>query len=186
MGKLTYAAICSLDGYVADAEGNFDWSAPDEEVHSFVNDLERPVGTYLFGRRMYEVLSVWDTYEGESASTREYAQLWRDSDKVVYSRTLDTAPTARTRLEREFDPAAVQELKARADRDIAVGGPELASQALRAGLVDECHFFLVPVIVGGGKRAFPDGLFLELELRDERRFANGTVYVRYGVGSSSA
>ena len=182
MAKLIYSAIASLDGYIADEDGNFDWAAPDEEVHAFVNDLERPVGTYLFGRRMYEVMRVWEhpeTFAGQSPSMRDFAAIWQAADKVVYSSTLETAATARTRIERAFDPEAVRQRKATSDRDIAVGGPHLAAQAFKAGLVDDLHLFLVPIIVGGGNRALPDRVHLELELLDERRFGNGTVHLRY-------
>jgi dihydrofolate reductase len=179
MAKLVYSAIASLDGYVADRQGNWDWSAPDEEVHRFVNDLERPIGTYLYGRRMYQVLAAWETMDDEHPAMRDYAQIWRDAEKVVYSRTLDEVSSARTRIERDFDPEAVREMKASAERDISVGGPELAAQALRAGLVDECQLFLAPIVVGDGQRALPDGVRVELELLDERRFANGTIYLRY-------
>jgi dihydrofolate reductase len=184
MAKLIYSAITSLDGYVADEDGNFDWSAPDEEVHGFINDLERPVGTYLYGRRMYEVMAVWEaphTFADQSPVTQDFAGIWQAADKVVYSRTLETASSARTRIERDFDPEAVREMKAAAGRDISVGGPDLAGQALRAGLVDECHLFLTPIVVGGGKRALPDNVRLQLELLDERRFGNGVVHLHYGV-----
>jgi dihydrofolate reductase len=187
MAKLIYTAITSLDGYVADEDGNFDWSAPDEEVHSFVNDLERPIGTYLYGRRIYDVMVVWETPEtftDQSPAIRDYAELWQAADKVVYSRTLESASSARTRIERDFDPEAVRQMKAEADRDISVGGAELAAQAFRAGLVDECHLFLTPIVVGGGKRALPDKVRLELELLDERRFGNGVVHLHYGVRRS--
>jgi len=179
---LVYSAIASLDGYVVDAEGNFDWAAPDEEVHAFVNELERPIGTYLYGRRMYETMVFWDDADrvaGESAAMREFSEIWRAADKVVYSRTLESVSSARTRLERDFDPEAVRQVKA--EGDLSVGGAELAAEAVTAGLVDEIQLFLTPVIVGGGKRALPDGLRLSLELLDERRFANGVVYVRYGA-----
>jgi dihydrofolate reductase len=179
MGKLVYAAITSLDGYVADEDGKFDWSMPDEEVHAFVNDLEREVGTYLYGRRMYEVLVAWETMEPDDPITRDYAEVWRSADKVVYSRTLDSVASERTRIERDFDPEAVRRMKAASDRDISVGGPELAAQAIAAGLVDECHLFLSPVVVGGGKRALPAGVRWQLELLDERRFANGVVHLHY-------
>jgi dihydrofolate reductase len=179
MAKLIYSAIASLDGYVADHDGNFDWAAPDEEVHSFINDLERPIGTHLFGRRMYEVMAAWETLDDPAPVMRDFAELWRSADKVVYSKTLDTAATARTRIERDFDPAAVRELKARSVRDLSVGGPDLGAQALAAGLVDECHLFLTPVLMGGGKPAFPAGLRLKLELLDERRFGSGVVHLHY-------
>ena len=181
MAELIYSALASLDGYVADEDGKFDWAEPDEEVHAFVNDLSRRVGTFLLGRRMYEVLSAWETIDltGEPSAMRDFAEIWRAADKIVYSRTLETAATARTRLERDFEPDAVRGLKASAERDLSVAGPELAAHAFRAGLVDECHLFLLPILVGGGTRSLPDGFRLELELVDERRFGNGTVYLRY-------
>ena len=183
MAKLVYTAIASLDGYIEDESGNFDWSMPDEEVHAFVNDLEREVGTHLYGRRMYEVLAVWETLQSDEPVMRDYAEIWRSADKVVYSRTLDAVASARTRIEREFDPEAVRAMKAAADRDLSVGGPELAAEAIRAGLVDEINLLLSPVIVGGGKKALPDRVRLDLELLDERRFGNGVVYVRYALSS---
>jgi dihydrofolate reductase len=182
MGRLIYSAIASLDGYVADEDGNFDWAAPDEEVHAFINELERQAGTQLYGRRMYEVLAYWENVPDladQPPHVRDFAEIWQAADKIVYSRTLETAPTARTRIERDFDPAAVRRLKAEAARDLTVGGPELAAQAIRAGLVDELHLFLAPVVVGGGNRALPNGIHLELELLDERRFASGFVHLRY-------
>ena len=183
MAKLIYSAITSLDGYVADADGRFDWAAPDEEVHAFVNDLERTVGTYLYGRRMYQVMAAWETMPlaGQSPAMRDYAEIWRGADKVVYSRTLEDVASARTRIERNLDPGAVRELKASAGADLSVGGPHLAAEALRAGLVDEIHLFLNPVVIGGGNQALPDGLRLELELLDERRFGNGVVHLHYHV-----
>jgi dihydrofolate reductase len=156
MAKLIYTAITSLDGYVADEDGNFDWAAPDEEVLTFVNNLERPVGTYLYGRRMYEVMVPWETLADQQPVMRDYAQIWQAADKVVYSKTLDTVASARTRIEREFDREAVRQLKAQAGRDISVGGPHLAAQAFKAGLVDECRLFLAPIVVGRGNRALPD------------------------------
>jgi dihydrofolate reductase len=187
MGKLNYSAIiASLDGYVADEAGNFDWAEPDPEVHTFINELERPVGTYLYGRRMYETMAAWETdpsFAEEAEYLRDFALIWQAAEKIVYSTTLGTALTARTRIEREFDPEAIRALKASAESDLAVGGPELAAQAFRAGLVDECHLFLAPVVVGGGKRALPDAVRLRLELQDERRFAQGMVYLRYAVRS---
>jgi dihydrofolate reductase len=184
MAKLIYSAITSLDGYVADENGNFDWAAPDEEVHTFVNDLERPAGTYLYGRRMYDVMVAWETMHtlpDQSPAMRDYTQIWQAADKIVYSRTLATVSSARTRIEREFDPEAVRQMKARAERDLSLGGPDLAAQALSSGLVDECHLFLTPVVVGGGTRALPAHLRLRLELLDERRFGSGVVYLRYRV-----
>ena len=182
LAKLTYSAITSLDEYVADEHGNFDWAAPDEEVHAFVNDLERPIGTYLYGRRMYEVMAAWerpDTIAGQPAVAQDFAEIWQAADKIVYSKTLQTVASARTRIERDFDPEAVRQLKASAGRDITVGGPELAAQAIRAGLVDECHLFLTPIVVGGGKQSLPDNVRLQLELLDERRFGNGVVHLHY-------
>ena len=186
MAALIYSAIMSLDGYVADEDGNFDWAAPDEEVHAFVNDLERPVGTYLYGRRMYEVMAFWETADSladESPQFKDYAEIWRAAEKVVFSRSLDSVTTARTRLEREFDPEAVGQLKALAERDIGVGGPHLAAEAIKAGLVDEYHLFVNPVVVGGGNRTLPDGVRVKLELLDEHRFGNGVVYLRYRTRS---
>jgi dihydrofolate reductase len=168
---LIYSAIASLDGYIEDANGEFDWAAPDDEVHAFINELERPVGTYLYGRRMYETMVAWETID-----SHPYAEIWRAADKIVYSRTLDSVPSKRTRIEREFDPEAIRRLKQ--EGDVSVGGPALAAEAIRAGLVDEYHLFLAPVLVGAGKRAFPDGLREELELLDERLFASGVVYLR--------
>jgi dihydrofolate reductase len=174
---LVYSAIASLDGYVADADGRFEWSAPDEEVHAFVNDLERPVGTFLLGRRMYEVLVAWETIDDPAPAMRDFAQIWRAADKVVYSRTLESASSARTRIEREFDPEAVRRMKA--EGELSIGGPELAAHAIRARLVDELRLFLAPVVVGGGTPALPDGVRWPLELVDQRRFGNGVVYARY-------
>ena len=182
MASLIYSAIGSLDGYIADEHGKFDWAAPDEEVHGFVNDLARPVGTYLLGRRMYDVLAYWDdppALEEQPSVMQEFTEIWRASDKVVYSKTLESARTARTRIEREFDAEAVRQLKAQSERDLAVGGPDLAAQAIEAGLVDEYQLFVVPVVVGAGTQALPRGCRIELELVDERRFGNGTVFLRY-------
>ena len=184
MTALHYVAICSLDGFVADESGAFDWSMPDEEVHAFVNDLERRVRTQLYGRRMYEVLVAWETMPtgpDESPITRDYAELWRAADKIVYSTTLDEVASARTRIERTFDPEAVRRMKAAATADLSVGGPHLAAQALRAALVDEVHLFVSPVLVGGGNPALPAGLRSDMELLDERRFGNGVVYLHYAV-----
>jgi dihydrofolate reductase len=181
MADLIYAALASLDGYIEDEDGKFDWAKPDEEVHSFVNDLERGVGTYLYGRRLYETLAVWETLplDDQPGYIRDYAELWRNSDKIVYSRTLDAPSTPRTRIERDFDADAVRRIKGEAERDLAVGGAELAAQALRAGLVDELHLLLAPVLVGGGKRALPDDVRLPLELVGERRFGSGFVHLHY-------
>lgn len=183
MAKLIYSAIMSLDGYVADENGNFDWAGPDEEVHTFVNDLERQVGTYLYGRRMYETMVYWETAPaGQPPFVQEFAEIWRAADKIVYSRTLDSVSSARTRIERDFNPDAVRRMKAEATRDITVGGPHLAAQAIAAGLVDEYHIFLAPVVVGAGNEALPDHVRLDLELLDQRRFGGGVVYLRYGLG----
>jgi dihydrofolate reductase len=182
MATLIYSVIASLDGYVADESGNFDWAAPDEEVHAFVNDLERPIGTYLYGRRMYEVMVAWETMHilaDEPPVVQDFAAIWQAADKIVYSKTLDTVASARTRIERDFDADAVRRMKAQASRDLSVGGSDLAAQAIKAGLVDEYQLFLVPVVVGGGTPSLPDHVRLTLELLDERRFANGTLYLHY-------
>jgi dihydrofolate reductase len=183
VARLIYSTIASLDGYVADADGNFDWAAPDEEVHAFVNELERPLGTYLYGRRMYETMVFWETVDtaSEPQVMRDFAELWRAADKVVYSRTLSEASSAKTRIEREFDPDSVRQLVSSAGRDVGVGGAELAARAFEAGLIDECQIFLAPVVVGGGKRSLPEGVFTRLELLDQHRFDSGFVYLRYGV-----
>jgi dihydrofolate reductase len=182
MAKLIYSAITSLDGYAEDENGNFDWAAPDEEVHRFVNDLERPIGTYLYGRRIYETMVYWETAHtlpDQPPFIQDFAGIWQAADKIVYSKTLDTPSSARTRIERDFDPDAVRRMRASAERDISVGGPDLAAQAIRAGLVDEYHLFLTSIIVGGGKQSLPDNVRLELELLDERRFGNGMVHLHY-------
>jgi dihydrofolate reductase len=186
MATLIYSAITSLDGYVADEHGNFDWAAPDEEVHSFVNDLERSVGTYLYGRRMYDVMVAWETMpiDDQPQVIRDFADVWRAADKIVYSTTLETASSERTRIERDFDPEAVRRMKASSDRPISVGGPHLAAQAIEAGLVDEWHLFLSPVVVGGGNRALRDNVRVKLELLDERRFGNGVVHLHYRTRAS--
>jgi dihydrofolate reductase len=186
IANLVYSANCSLDGYTADEQGNFDFTTPGEEVHAFWNDLERGIGTSLYGRRMYETMAVWDTAEmteGKSAIVREYAEVWRDADKVVFSRTLDQVTTERTWLEREFDPDAIRRLKEDAERDISIGGPTLAAEAIRAGLVDEYQLVVAPVIVGGGTSVFPAGVRVDLELVDERRFTNGSVHLHYRTRS---
>lgn len=186
MAKLIYSVIESLDGYVADEDGGFDWAEPDEEVHAFVNDLERPVGTYLYGRRMYEVMNAWETMEvaDQPAFIQDFAAIWRAADKIVYSRTLEKAESAKTRIERDLRPEAVRQLKASLEADITIGGPNLAAEAMGAGLVDEWHLFVAPVVVGGGTPSFPDNVRLKLELVDERRFANGMVFLRYGTQRS--
>jgi dihydrofolate reductase len=185
VARLIYSAIASLDGYVADEDGKFDWAEPDEEVHSFVNELERPIETYLYGRRLYEVMVHWENpprLADEPQHIQDFAALWQAAEKIVYSRKLESVSSARTRIEREFDPEAVRRLKASARTDILIGGPELAAEALRAGLVDELHLFVAPAVVGGGTRALPDQVRLKLELVDERRFGNGTVHLRYRMG----
>jgi dihydrofolate reductase len=186
MANLIYAALASLDGYVEDEKGRFDWAAPDEDVHAFVNDLERPLGTYLYGRRMYETMVFWETASTEAdepAVFRDYAEIWRAAEKVVYSRTLQTVSSARTRIEREFDRDGVRRLKESSGADISIGGAELAGHAFAAELVDECHLFLCPIVVGGGKRAVQDNLRAQLELLDERRFRNGVVHLHYRVSA---
>jgi dihydrofolate reductase len=184
VGRLIYATVASLDGYVADRDGNFDWAAPDEEVHRFVNDLERPIGTYLYGRRMYETMVFWETagtIAGQPSYVADFAELWKAAEKIVYSRTLAVVSSTRTRIEPEFDPEEVRRLKASEHNDITVGGPHIAAEALRAGLVDELQHFVVPVIVGGGTRSMPDDVRVDLELIGEHRFASGFVYLQYGV-----
>jgi dihydrofolate reductase len=184
MAKLIYSAISSLDGYVADADGNFDWSAPDVEVHSFINDLERPIGTYLYGRRMYDVMRFWETAptgSGELSAEQDYARIWQAADKIVYSRSLEQVSTARTRLETEFDRDGVEQIKVAATCDVSLGGPTLAAQALKFGLVDECHLFVSPIVVGGGTPAMPDNVRIQLELLDGRRFDNGVVHLHYRI-----
>jgi dihydrofolate reductase len=185
VARLIYSAIASLDGYVEDQRGSFEWAAPDADVHAFINDLERPIGVYLYGRRMYETMVYWENLSldgDESAVARDFAQIWRAADKVVFSRTLDVPSSARTRIEHDFDPAAISRLKQASSSDISIGGAELAGQAMSAGLIDECHLFLCPMVVGGGKRALPDDVRLRLELVDEHRFRSGVVHLRYAVG----
>ncbi len=186
MAKLIYLAITSLDGYVEDAHGKFDWATPDEEVHAFVNDRERRIGTYLYGRRMYETMVSWETVStgaDQPAVIREFAEIWRAAEKIVYSRTLQRISSVRTGIERAFDPVAVRQMKEASPRDITVGGAELAGQAIDAGLLDECHLFLGPVVVGGGKRCLPVNARVDLDLIDERRFASGVVHVHYRIGA---
>jgi dihydrofolate reductase len=182
MASLIYTAIVSLDGYVEDEQGKFDWAAPDEEVHTFVNDLVRTAGTHLYGRRMYETMVYWETVStgsDQAAVTRQFAEIWRAAEKVVYSRTLRTVSSERTRIEREFDASAIRRLKESSRSDITIGGAELAGRAIAEGLVDECHLFLGPVLVGGGQRALPAGVHAELELLDERHFRSGVVHLHY-------
>ena len=182
MAKLIYSAITSLDGYVADEHGDFDWAAPDEEVHAFVNDLQRPIGTYLFGRRMYEVMAIWETMptSGDAHPVeQDFARIWQAADKIVYSRTLMKASTTRTTLERDFDPGEIRRLKSDSERDIGVGGSHLAAEAIKAGLIDELQQFVTPIMVGGGNHWLPKHVHVQLELLDERRFKSGVVYLRY-------
>ena len=179
MAKLIYSAIGSLDGYVEDTSGKFEWAAPDEEVMAFVSELERPIGTYLYGRRMYETMVFWEPVDPDGD---EFAAIWQAAEKVVYSRRLEKVSSARTRIEREFDPDAIERMKQGSGSDITIGGAELAGQAIAAGLVDELQLLLVPVLVGGGKRALPNDVRVQLELLDERRFRGGVVFLRYRVG----
>jgi dihydrofolate reductase len=176
---LIYSAIASLDGYIEDERGRFDWAAPDEEVHAFVNELERSVGTHLYGRRMYETMVAWETMDDAHPVAQDYAQIWRAAEKIVYSRSIEAVSSARTHIEREFDAEDVRQLKERASADLSIGGAELASEAISAGLVDEYHLFLAPAFVGGGKRALPEGVRLDLELLDQRSFSGGFVYLRH-------
>jgi len=184
VARLIYSALTSLDGYVADESGDFNWAAPDPEVLAFVNDLERPIGTHLYGRRMYETMVYWETANAggdQSAESRDFAQIWRAAQKVVYSRTLTAPSSERTRIEREFDPGAIRQLKESSGTDITVGGAGLAGQAMAAGLVDECHLLLSPILVGGGKSALPAGVRVQLELLDERRFRGGVIHLHYAL-----
>ncbi len=184
MAKLIYSAIASLDGYVEDRQGKFDWATPDEQVHAFINDLERPIGTYLYGRRMYETMVYWETVStgaDQAPVSRSFAEIWRAAEKIVYSKTLSAPSSTRTRIERDLDPAAVEALKETSRSDITIGGATLAGQAIAASLVDECHLFLHPIAVGGGRPALPDNVRVGLELLDQRRFESGVVYLRYRV-----
>jgi dihydrofolate reductase len=187
MPKLIYSAIASADGYVEDAAGSFDWAAPGEDLLRFVNDLERPVGTYLYGRRMYETMLYWETAHtvpGQPPSVRDFTGIWQAADKIVFSTTLQSAPSARTRIERNFDPGLIRQLKWATQHDMTVGGADLAGQAIKAGLVDELQLFLVPTVVGGGKQALPNGVRADLELLDTQRLAGGAVYLRYRAKSA--
>jgi dihydrofolate reductase len=181
MGRLIYASLASLDGYVADERGKFDWAEPDDEVHAFVNDATRPIGTFLFGRRMYDVMKAWETIDEDSPAIRDFAAIWRGADKIVYSRTLEDVSTAKTRLEPEFEAETVRRLKASSDRDLGIGGPSLAEHAIRAGLVDEWQLFLAPYVAGGGTPYFPGGVRTSVTLLEERRFEGGTVFLRYAT-----
>ena len=188
MAKLIYWANASLDGFIADEEGRYDFTAPDDEVFRFITDFERPIGTYLYGRRLYQEMIFWETAHeppGQTDLMLDFARVWQAADKIVYSTTLDTVSSARTRLERTFDPEAIRQLKARADRDITVGYANLAGQAIKAGLVDECHLMIVPVLVGGGTRVLPDGAHGQLELLGQRRFGNGWAHLHYSVAAGS-
>ena len=181
MAKLIYSTISSLDGYIADEKGNFDWAVPDEEVHAFVNELERPFGTYLYGRKLYETMVAWETMDlhEQPFVVQDYAQIWRAADKIVFSSTIEKASSTRTRTERVFDPAAIARVKVTAARDISVGGPHLAAAAIKAGLIDEYRFFIAPVVIGAGNASLPDDVRIDLELIDEHRFGSGFVYLRY-------
>ena len=182
MANLIYVANTSLDGYTEDKDGKFDWTEPSEEYFRFINNLVRATGTHLYGRRMYETMMVWETdpnLAAESPLMRDFAEIWQAANKIVYSRTLETISTRKTQLEQTFDPKAIRQLKEASEHDILIGGPELAAHAFRAGLIDECHLFIVPILVGGGKSALPDNVRLELELLEERRFGDGTVFLRY-------
>ena len=181
MAKLIYSAIASADEYVEDADGNFGWAAPDEEVLRFVNDIERPIGTYLYGRRMYETMLYWETARTPAGASEEFTGIWRAAEKIVFSRTLTSPATSKTYIERTFDPAAIRRLKSAAEHDLSVGGADLAGQAIKAGLVDEVQLFLVPVIVGGGKPALPSGARVDMELLEAHRFANGVVYLSFRI-----
>jgi dihydrofolate reductase len=184
MAKLIYSAIASLDGYVTDDAGQFDWAAPDDEVHAFVNDIERPIGTYLYGRRMYQTMVFWETAQqlaGQPAVVRDYTQIWQAADKIIYSTTLSTVSSANTRIESDFRSPDVAALKARAASDISIGGPGLAAHAIAAGLVDECHLTIFPIVIGGGTHWLPRGVRLELDLLDQRAFGNGAVHLHYAV-----
>jgi dihydrofolate reductase len=184
MAKLIYAINASVDGYIEDKTGSFEWSEPDPELHQYITDFERGIGTHLYGRRLYETLAVWETdpsFAAQSPILADYAQVWQAADKIVYSRTLESPLTARTRIERRFDPEAVRQLVSTAKQDVGIGGPELAAQAFRAGLVDEFHLFVAPVIIGSGKPALPTDMFVKLELLDEHRLASGAVDLHYRV-----
>jgi dihydrofolate reductase len=187
MAKLIYVTPTSLNGYIADETGDFDWAAPDEEVHAFINDIVRPIGTYLYGRKMYQTMAVWETPDvipGRTPAILDFATIWQAADKIVYSKSLETVSTRKTRLEREFDPQVVRHLKAQLPHDVAVGGPTLAAHAIRAGIVDEYHLFVAPIIMGGDKPVLPGNVRVTLELLDERGFDNGMVYLRYRAGTS--
>jgi dihydrofolate reductase len=187
VGRLIYSTQVSLDGFIEDRSGSFGWSEPDDEVHAYINDVLRPIGTHLYGRRLYDVMVFWETVPDDSSVPpvqRDFGRVWRGADKVVYSRTLDRPASGRTTLEREFDPDAVRRLKAESDADLLVGGAELAGAALRAGLVDEVGLFVFPLLLGGGRSAWGEDVRARLELREERRFGGGIVHLRYDVAGS--
>jgi dihydrofolate reductase len=189
MAYLIFSAISSLDGYIEDPDGKFEWAMPDEEVHSFINNLERAAGTYLYGRRMYETMRVWETdptLAAQSRLMRDFAEMWQAADKIVYSKTLEAVSTRKTQIERNFDPEAIRHLKEAAEHDILIGGPDVAAHAFRSALIDECHLFLTPIVVGGGKQSLPNNVRLELELLEERHFGNGMVFLRYRVRQGGA
>ncbi len=184
MANLIYVTNVSLDGFIEDEHGGFEWTEPDDEQFVFVTDLVRPVGTYIYGRRLYETMAVWETEPALAAQSElmaDFAHVWQAADKIVYSTTLDAVSTGRSRLERNFDPAAVRKMKATTSRDLMVGGANIAAHAFSAGLIDECHLFIGPCVVGRGKPSLPSELRAKLELLDERRFGNGVVYVRYRI-----
>jgi dihydrofolate reductase len=187
MAKLIYWANTSLDGFINDEDGRYGFTEPDEEVFRFITDFERPIGTYLYGRRLYQEMIYWETAPEQPGMTDlalDFARVWQAADKIVYSTTLDTVSSARTRIEPTFDPAAIRQLKARADRDITVGYANLAGQAIKAGLVDECHLMIFPGLVGGGTRALPDGAHGQLELLGQRQFGTGVVYLHYRLAGN--
>jgi dihydrofolate reductase len=189
MAHLIYTTNSSLDGYIEDMDGKFDFTAPDEEYFRFISNLVREAGTYLYGRRLYETMMVWETdpnLEAESPLSRNFAEIWQAANKIVYSKTLETISTSKTQLERTFDPEAIRQLKEAVEKDILIGGAELAAHAFRSGLIDECHLFIIPIIVGGGKPCLPDNVRLELELLEEHRFGNGVVFLRYRTRQGSA
>jgi dihydrofolate reductase len=186
MGKLIYVANVSLDGYIEDAHGRFDWTEPTDEAFAFITELVRPVGTYLYGRRLYETMAVWETDPSLAAQSElraDFANVWQSAEKIVYSTTLEAVSTADSRLERHFDPEVIRAVKSSSAGMLTVGGSTLAAHAFEAGLVDECHLFVGPVVLGGGKAAFLGDARIELELQDERGFDNGVMYLRYGTRS---
>jgi dihydrofolate reductase len=184
VAKLMYVSNVSLDGFIEDEHGGFEWTEPDDGQFAFVTDLVRPVGTYIYGRRLYETMAVWETEPALSAQSdlyAEFARVWQAADKIVYSSTLDAVSTGNSRLERRFDPDSIRKMKATTSRDLMVGGANIAAYAFNAGLIDECHLFICPCVVGRGKPSLPSDLRAKLELLDERRFDNGVVYVRHGI-----